>query len=237
MASPAHSSDAPPTDATRRPLKSRQAQWANALARRLANANVSPNTISVASIPLALLAAAAFVATRHTTSAPLDCVLFLLAVVGIQGRLICNLLDGMVAIEGGKKSASGPIYNEFPDRVADTLILLGAGYAGDATYGPSLGWCAALLAMLTAYVRVLGAASGAGTYFIGPMAKPHRMATLTAACALAAIGCFFREMAGMLSIALVVICIGCVPTTVRRLSRIIADLRRGASVAPAEVAS
>ena len=43
-------------------------------------------------------------------------------------------------------------------------------------YGALLGWSAAVLAVLTAYVRVLGASLGTTHQFIGPMAKPHRMA-------------------------------------------------------------
>src|SRR5439155_982956 len=100
--------------------------------------------------------------------------------------LLCNLLDGMVAIEGGLQSKSGDVFNEVPDRVSDALILVGAGYATAPALGlawaGALGSAAALLAVLTAYVRALGAALGTGQDFRGPMAKPHRMAALTAAC-------------------------------------------------------
>lgn len=47
--------------------------------------------------------------------------------------------------------------NEFPDRIADTLPLVPLGYAAGL---PWLGWLAALLAALTAYVRVFGGALG-----------------------------------------------------------------------------
>src|SRR5439155_1544730 len=83
---------------------------------------------------------------------------------GIQLRLLCNLLDGMVAIEGGLQSKSGDVFNEVPDRVSDALILLGAGYATAPALGlawaGALGSAAALLAVLTAYVRALGATVG-----------------------------------------------------------------------------
>ncbi len=46
----------------------------------------------------------------------------------IQARLVCNLLDGMVAVEGGQKSFLGPLYNEFPDRVADSMLIVALGY-------------------------------------------------------------------------------------------------------------
>jgi hypothetical protein len=35
----------------------------------------------------------------------------------------------MVAIEGGKKSSVGALYNEFPDRIADSLFIVALGYA------------------------------------------------------------------------------------------------------------
>ena len=63
----------------------------------------------------------------------------------MQLRLLCNMLDGMVAVEGGKGSRTGEIYNEVPDRIADPLLLVPAGYAIGLPYGVELGWmCGAL---------------------------------------------------------------------------------------------
>src|SRR5687768_8698709 len=87
--------------AARRPLKSRQTRWANVMSQRLVAANVSPNAISVFSVPCSFVGGAALLATRYTHSPALDAALFIVAILGIQSRLICNLLDGMVAIEGG----------------------------------------------------------------------------------------------------------------------------------------
>ena len=36
----------------------------------------------------------------------------------------------MVALEGGRKSTLGSLYNEVPDRVADSMLIVAAGYAG-----------------------------------------------------------------------------------------------------------
>ena len=113
---------------------------------------------------------------------------WLLAAVCVQLRLVCNLLDGMVAIEGGKKSSVGAIYNEFPDRIADTLFLVPLGYAAAM---PWLGWFGALLAALTAYVRVFGGSLGLAQDFSGVMAKQRRMAALTAGLVVQAILSFF----------------------------------------------
>ena len=230
--------------ASRRPLNSRKWGWTNRTAAWLARAGVAPNHISLFSIACAAVAAAALVGTRYAASSWLDALLYLLAIAGIQGRLLCNLFDGMVAVEGGRRSAVGELFNETPDRVADTLILVAAGYAADPVYGPTLGWLAALLAMATAYVRVLGKACGAGVYFIGPMAKQQRMAVMTlalACCVTAAVVYAVRgfDLSGEDRVpfvdvpllgALSLICLGCLPTLWRRLSRVAADLNAKAGV-------
>jgi phosphatidylglycerophosphate synthase len=82
-----------------------------------------------------------------------------LAAVGVQLRLLANMFDGMVAIETGRTSAVGELYNEVPDRVSDTAVLVGAGYAAGGC--PVLGYVAALLAVFIAYVRAQGRVAGA----------------------------------------------------------------------------
>lgn len=151
-------------------------------------------------------------------------VLFGVAIAGIQGRLICNLLDGMVAVEGGKGSKSGEIFNDLPDRISDPIVLVAAGFAAGGAWGVSLGWSAALLAVLTAYVRVLGRSIGSGIYFAGPMAKQHRMAVLTLACAVAAVARFWDRDGVVMIAALAVIVAGCIVTIARRMAMIVRDL-------------
>jgi phosphatidylglycerophosphate synthase len=145
----------------------------------------------------------------------------------MQARLMCNLFDGMVAVEGGKKGKAGEVFNDFPDRIVDPILLVCAGYAAGGAWGVGLGWLSALLAVMTAYVRVLGRSLGTPIYFIGPMAKQHRMATLTAACLVATIGTFWRRDDDVLLIALAIICVGCVVTVARRTRKIIHDLETG----------
>lgn len=126
----------------------------------------------------------------------------------------------MVAVEHGKGSSSGPIWNELPDRVADLLLLVGAGYAGaimGQAYAEPLGWLAGALAVLTAYVRELGRGLGQPADFSGPMAKPHRMAALTAACVISAFEPLWGWRGQVLLIALAVIVFGTVWTVVRRV--------------------
>jgi phosphatidylglycerophosphate synthase len=100
-------------------------------------------------------------------------------------------MDGMLAVEGGLKSPAGDLYNEFPDRISDAVLLMafGYGYANASDpWSAVLGGAAACGALMTACIRMHGA-SLTGTHdFRGPMAKPQRMAVLTIACLLLAGG-------------------------------------------------
>jgi phosphatidylglycerophosphate synthase len=195
-------------NSTRRPLKSRNAVWAAGLARWLAKAGVSPNQISLASVAAAAIAGCCLLRGSY-----------LAAALFIQLRLLCNLMDGMVAIEGGLRSAAGEIYNDLPDRISDALILLAAGYSLSwPAYGRELGWTATLLALMTAYVRTLGGACGLAQDFRGPMAKPQRMAVMTAACLLALLD------SRAIALALIAIIAGALVTAVLRVRGIILQL-------------
>ncbi|MCK3777747.1 CDP-alcohol phosphatidyltransferase family protein [Ensifer sesbaniae] len=209
----------------RRPLASRNTRWAQAIARRLASMNVTPNRISQASMLAAAFAGLAFWLTGETQDG-VRVALFVAAALFCQLRLLCNLFDGMVAVEGGKGEADGPFWNEFPDRIADIFIFVGAGYGIGF---PALGFAAAAFAVLTAYVRELGHANGAPSDFSGPMAKQHRMAAMTLAAALSAFEGLWLGDGEILWIALLVISIGAPLTTLLRARRQIAWLRRNTS--------
>ncbi|HXG66604.1 MAG TPA: CDP-alcohol phosphatidyltransferase family protein [Blastocatellia bacterium] len=200
----------------RRPIQARSSNWAARAALFLTRHNVSPNQISVASIFFAAIGAALLV-TRPNQAGLVGCALC------IQGRLICNLLDGMVAIEGGKKSPVGQLYNEFPDRVADSLLIVALGYA---IHLPWVGWFGALAAALTAYVRVFGGALGLAQDFRGPMAKQHRMAVMTAGCLLGAIEVTVFGTNRVLVVAAYAIALGAVVTCVTRTRAIARQLRQ-----------
>ncbi|VVQ33576.1 hypothetical protein PS943_03376 [Pseudomonas fluorescens] len=202
-------------DDNRRPIKTRSAGWARRITDILVKRDISPNQISVASIAFAF----AGVVALNIDSGVIGSIC---CAIGIQLRLLCNLFDGMVAIEGGKKSDIGSLYNEFPDRIADSLLIVGLGYA----IGQSdLGWFAALAAALTAYVRVFGGSIGLKQTFIGPMAKQHRMAVMTAGLLLNAVEANVYGTHYVLLIALAVIAIGSVATCVTRTLAIARQLK------------
>jgi phosphatidylglycerophosphate synthase len=201
----------------RRPLKVRHTKLSQRFARWLSHKSVTPNQISMASVVFAVLAAICLVLTPRLQGVA-SWTLPVLAAVFIQCRLLCNLFDGMVAIEGGKSTPSGEMFNDIPDRIADPLILLAAGYATDVVPRAwALGWAAALGAVLTAYVRTLAASIGAPVDFRGPMAKQQRMAILTFACLLTPLEPLLWGQGWALLAALVVILLGCLVTIARRI--------------------
>ncbi|MBX2848435.1 MAG: CDP-alcohol phosphatidyltransferase family protein [Acidiferrobacterales bacterium] len=199
----------------RRPLKVRDASFAQRIARWLANNDIQPNHISLFSIVFGVIAAGCLLMIAHTNLAWLWAIL---AAVAIQGRLLCNLFDGMVAIEGGKSAASGELFNDIPDRIVDPIILIALGYAATQfEFNALLGWLAGVLAVFTAYVRTLAASIGAPIDFSGPMAKQHRMAIITIASILFAIEFFVWGTSWSLSLALYIVVAGCVLTIANRV--------------------
>ncbi len=210
--------------ASRRPLATRDKAWARALARAVGRTRIRPNWISMLSVGFATAAGVCLWASGRAWGVE-RIVALLLAAAAIQLRLLCNLLDGMVAMEGGKKSRTGDIFNDLPDRFADLLILVPLGYALDGQmFSHELGWLAGVLAVLTAYVRMLGGSLGLKQDFSGPMAKQQRMAVMTAACVLACFEPLLHWRGVVMELALIVIVAGCVATLVRRTIRLAREL-------------
>lgn len=206
------------TPENRRPLKVRGVGLVNQFARWLSQKSITPNHISLLSIVFALFAAICLLIVPQYGGGQ-KVVLYVLAALLIQGRLLCNLFDGLVAVEGGKSTASGELFNDIPDRISDSLIIIAAGYSiVSVTYGDILGWCGALLAVLTAYIRTLAVSIGAPANFTGPMAKQHRMALLTFACIATAFEQYFWQHDYVMLIALIILNLGCVLTNWRRAS-------------------
>lgn len=215
------------TDENRRPIAARDTKWAARLTTLLVDRGATPNAISIASMFAAGLAGLTFWAADAAGPGLGAGILLILGAGFVQLRLLCNLFDGLVAVEGGKGAKDGPFWNEFPDRVADVLILGGFGLAAGA---PSLGYLAAALAVMTAYTRELGHALGQIPDFRGPMAKPHRMAALT----LGAVAQVAVWIAGMdwpvLKLVLWLVLIGTAATVARRALHIVQLLNAARNV-------
>ena len=193
------------TEADRRPIAARGLRPVVAMAEWLVRWRASPDAISVAGMAAALLAGGAFAAGW-----------WLVGAVLVQMRLMANLLDGMVAIGRGVASPVGELFNEVPDRVSDTAVLVGVGLVAGELW---LGLLAALAAMTTAYVRGVGRGLGLPSDFAGPMAKQQRMAVITAL----GVACGVLPAAwtvGWPAAALWLVTVGAFATALRRLWRI-----------------
>ncbi|MGZ4985212.1 MAG: CDP-alcohol phosphatidyltransferase family protein [Chthoniobacterales bacterium] len=198
----------------RRPLKTREKTWPRRLAFALVRQGATPNQISIASVAISVGGAVSlfFAANRV--------VLFVIAAICIQLRLLCNLLDGLMAVEGGLKTKAGEIFNEFPDRIADVSLFIAAGYSAHFRGAIEAGYLCAIVSVLTAYVRVFGGSAGLTQDYCGPMAKQQRMATLTIACLVSAAEVFLHWPHRVLPLALAIIFVGSLFTAARRTARI-----------------
>lgn len=205
--------------ANRRPLRTRGRRWVQGLTTLLLRTRLTPDQISLIGIGCALLGSGAVLA------APAEPWLYLLAALGIQLRLLCNMLDGLVAVEGGRKSALGPLFNELPDRLEDSLLLTAFSLAAGFLW---LGLLASLLAAVTAYVRVLGGTLGFAQDFGGPMAKPHRMAALTLISLLAGLEAHYLHDNHVLLLGMALVTLGTAWTIVSRTRRLAASLQASA---------
>ena len=213
----------------RRPIAARGHKASRAVASLLARRGVNANAISVAGMIAGIFAGAAFAATA--TDFGSQRIWWIVGAVLVQFRLLGNMFDGMVAIERGTASAVGELYNEVPDRVSDSAIFIGLGYAANSS--PALGYLAACAALFVAYVRATGKAAGANHEFCGPFAKPQRMFIVT----LVGLWCGFTPVAwqafavdavfaGVPAAILALLVLGSLFTALRRLRRIGAALSR-----------
>ena len=207
-----------PISPDRRPIKTRSAWWAQAIARGLVRVGVSPNQVSVASAVFAFIGGALLIGEAKGCPSILP---FILTALCIQLRLMANMLDGLIAVEGGRQTKVGELYNEIPDRVADVAFLAAAGYASHhGECGIALGWIASVLAVTTAYIRAIQARRGQPQDFCGPQAKQHRMFLLTVACLLAAVEKWAGLPPRVLFVFLIMIALGTLLTCIRRTIRL-----------------
>lgn len=219
--------DAPYQPTDRRPIASRDRRFWQQLANRLARTSfATPNSISIAGMCCAVLGGVALALTAHVEPWGVRSLL-IAGALGMQLRLIANLLDGMVAIASGKASPVGELYNEIPDRISDIALFICAGYAvgGHAV----LGYIAAVAAVMTAYIRSTGKAAGVANLYGGPMAKQHRMFVMTLICIYLAITPASLQPIwkghGLMALGLLIVIIGAAVTCIRRLLIIVATLK------------
>jgi phosphatidylglycerophosphate synthase len=217
---------------SRRPIADLFRRTAHVAVRVCVRARIHPDTISYLSMVAAAAAAVCFWQAERCPclllAGPLFCYL----------RLWCNMLDGMVALASKTASARGEILNDLPDRISDVLIFVGVAHSGFCS--PFSGYWAAIAAVFTAYVGMMGQAVGARREFGGIMSKPWRMVVLhLGAWTLFALIVFGEQsptvrFAGftVLDWSCLVVIAGCIQTVFIRLRRTFRALR--AKSAPRE---
>ena len=203
---------------SRRPIANIFRRTADAATRFCVRNGIHPDAISYFSIVASAAAAICFWKSGQTRwllfIAPLLCYL----------RLWFNMLDGMVAVAANKASRRGEILNDLPDRISDIIIFVGVAHSG--LMNSLLGYWAAILAVLTAYVGLFGQALGGQREFGGIMSKPCRMVALGVGAWMSfARGSVPIHRFTILDLTCLVVIIGCVQTIVVRLKRITAALQ------------
>lgn len=212
----------------RRPVEMREMHWPFVLTKILVDLGIRPNAISVASVVFSFVGATwLLVSTQQSYHYQLLglCAFAIL----IQFRLVANMVDGMVAVESGRLSPEGKLYNELPDRLSDSMALIAAGYAasllGAGEWAVWVGWLAAVAALFTAYVRVLGGSLGLPYDFSGSFDKQHRMFYLSLAVIGGALQVVMFWPPSILAGALPIIALGGVGTAMHRMVHMGKDLR------------
>jgi phosphatidylglycerophosphate synthase len=214
---------------SRRPIAAAFRRTADLAVRWCVARGIHPDAVSYASVVAAGAAALCF-----WLSGPARWPwLLLVAPLLCHVRLWMNMLDGMVALAGGKASARGEILNDLPDRVSDVLIFAGVAHSGWCH--PLWAYWAAIFALLTAYVGTLGQAVAGRREFRGAMSKPWRMVVLNVA-AWVTLALYWADRAPRLwgqsvfDLACALVVAGCVQTIVARLRatlRLLKDSERG----------
>jgi CDP-diacylglycerol--glycerol-3-phosphate 3-phosphatidyltransferase len=136
----------------------------------LAKAGVTPDQITLAAVPVALVGS-----TCLLLSPQMPALLFLIPVLAAK-RILLNLLDGNMARRTGKIHPRGELFNELGDRLADTAFLAPVAFLPGADARIVL--LGVLAGVLASYTGVTARAAGAERLYGGILSKPGRMALL-----------------------------------------------------------
>ncbi|MDP9193437.1 MAG: hypothetical protein M3P06_17220 [Acidobacteriota bacterium] len=194
---------------------------ANAAVKVAVRAGIHPDVFSYASILAAGVAGILFwQSARHPKY-------LILGVAFAFLRLWLNMFDGMVAVAAGKASKKGEIINDLPDRISDIVIFIGMAHSSWCHRLP--GYWVVIMALLVAYVGLMGQAVGVQREFSGIMSKPWRIVVLSIGAVATSIqvhreGAYWVGGWLLLDWANFAIILGCAQTVVIRLVRILRAL-------------
>jgi CDP-diacylglycerol--glycerol-3-phosphate 3-phosphatidyltransferase len=145
------------------------------LVDRLSRAGVTPDQVTLAAVPVALVGGACLLVS---TQVP---VLLLAVPLLIVIRIVLNLIDGNLARRTGRIHPRGELFNEVGDRLADIAFLAPVAWLPGAS--ASLVLLGVLGGVLASYVGITSRAAGGERIYRGILSKPGRM-TLLLVCSL-----------------------------------------------------
>lgn len=164
---------------------------------------LSPNAVSLSSLIPSALAAGALWAGWWP-----------LVVVGIAGRMVLTVMDGLIAEVYGKKTRIGPYVNRLPQEIGDAALFLALFRWADPA------WVSLLLASawLVNVLAVLPAVAGGSPQPAGPAGQPDRIAIVLVAALVATVVALDWTLVCALIVAL------SIPTALLRIRRTVREL-------------
>ena len=151
-------------------LKSRFQALLRPLAATLYRAGITANQVTVIACLISVALGAA--ALAYSERQPERKYLFLLISFWCLLRMAANALDGMLAREFGQASRLGAVLNELGDVISDIALYL--PFALIAGSQPWQVVAVVLLAVVSEFTGLLGAAMGNERGYAGPMGKSDR---------------------------------------------------------------
>jgi len=147
------------------------------LVDRLASAGVTPDQVTIAAVPVALVGGAFLLASPDVP------VLYLVVPLLVSARIVLNLIDGNMARRTGMSHPRGELYNEVGDRLADIAFLAPVAFLPGAS--PHLVLLGVLMGVMASFIGITAKAAGSERIYRGVLSKPGRMALLVACCVVA----------------------------------------------------
>jgi CDP-diacylglycerol--glycerol-3-phosphate 3-phosphatidyltransferase len=144
------------------------------LVDRLAKAGVTPDQVTLAAVPVAILGGACLLLSPAVPALLLAIPLLVVA------RIVLNLIDGNMARRTGKIHPRGELYNELGDRLSDVAFLAPVAFLPGAS--PQIVLLGVLMGVMASYVGITAKAAGGERIYRGILSKPGRMVLLVVCC-------------------------------------------------------
>jgi phosphatidylglycerophosphate synthase len=132
--------------------------------------NISPNSISLALLPIGMVTAAIYYYAPHYP------ILYWFGMLFTLIRMIVGTLDGMAAENFNKQTPNGTILNRLTPEAADMMLMLAIIFAYPGYL--SLGVFSLIVTWGISYTGLIGLAGGKKIQSIGPAGQTDRIVAL-----------------------------------------------------------